>query len=91
MKKRKKGFYLGMKVSLDNEIGLVILRAGDSEWDKEPGIIRWDTNKEIDSEDWRGLFGSFIDSGGKEIDSETEFRFINSKGELKNKLVNVYQ
>ena len=77
------GFFFGMKVSLDGEIGVVIYAAGKSDWDKEPGIIRWDTNKGMDSEDWRGLFGSFIDSGGKEIDSKTEFKFIDDKGVLK--------
>lgn len=77
------GFYFGMKVSLNDENGLIIQSEGTSDWDKEPGIIRWDTNKEKDFEDWRGLFGSFKNSGGKEIDSKTEFNFIDDKGELK--------
>lgn len=76
-------FYFGMKVSLDGEIGVVIQGEGKSDWDKEAGIIRWDTNKEVDSEDWRGLYGSFIDSGGKEIDTQTKFKFIDDSGLLK--------
>lgn len=76
------GFYIGMKVTLNNEYGVVIERAGDADWDKEPGIIRWDSNKQINDEDWRGLYGSFVDSSGKEIDSTHEFQFINEKGEL---------
>ncbi len=76
-------FYFGMKVTLNGESGIVIKGEGNSDWDKEPGIIRWDTNKEMDTEDWRGLFGSFKDSGGKEIDANTEFKFINDAGKLK--------
>ncbi|UTW67962.1 hypothetical protein KFE94_07555 [bacterium SCSIO 12643] len=75
-------FYFGMKVSLNDEIGIVIRVEINSDWDKEPGIIRWDTNKEFDSEDWRGMFESFKDSGGKEIDPKTKFKYINEKGEL---------
>lgn len=77
------GFYVGMKVSFKGEIGLVIQGNGNADWDKEPGIIRWDTNKEQDTEDWRGLFGSFQNVGGKEIDSKTRFSFITDEGELK--------
>lgn len=78
-----KGFYIGMKVTLNNEYGVVIERTRDADWDKEPGIIRWDSNKQNDEEDWRGLYGSFVDSGGKEIDSTHQFQFINENGELR--------
>jgi hypothetical protein len=77
-----KGFYIGMKVTLNSEYGVVIERIGDSDWDKEPGIIRWDSNKQIDEEDWRGLYGSFVNAGGKKIDSTHQFQYINEKGEL---------
>jgi hypothetical protein len=76
------GFYFGMKVKLNNEYGIVINPKENSAWGKEPGIIRWDTNKEIDEEDWRGLYGSFIDSGGKEISPNHPFQFIDEDGEL---------
>lgn len=76
-------FYFGMKVSLNGEIGVIIRGEGNPDWDKEAGIIRWDTNKEVDSEDWRGLYGSFIDLGGKEIDPQTKFKFIDDSGLLK--------
>ena len=75
-------FYFGMKVSLNDEIGIVIRIEENSHWDKEPGVIRWDTNKKFDTEDWRGMFGSFKDSGGKEIDSNIALKYINEKGEL---------
>lgn len=74
-------FYFGMKVSFNDEIGVVTYSEDKTDWDKEPGIIRWDTNEKIDSEDWRGLFGSFINSGGKEID--VKFKFIDDNGLLK--------
>ena len=75
-----KGFYIGMKVSFNGEYGIVIKPKESSDWDKEPGIIRWDTNKQIDEEDWRGLYGSFVEAGGKEIDSSHQFQFINEDG-----------
>ena len=76
-------FYFGMKVRNGDEIGLVIKPEVNSDWDKEPLLILWDTAKENDIEDWRGLYKSFIDSGGMEISSDTEFRFITEEGELK--------
>jgi len=77
-------FFFGMKVSMNEEIGVVVHRTGNSDWDNEPGIIKWDTDKKVDFEDWRGLFGSFKQAGGKEIDSKVEFEFIDTNGELKN-------
>lgn len=76
-------FYFGMKVELREEQGVVIKPIVKSEWDKEPGIIRWDTNKEIDEEDWRGLFGTFVEAGGKELRSDHKFRHIGDNGKLK--------
>ena len=78
--KRNQEFIAGTKVSLENENGVVI----DKEEDGMFGIIRWDTNKEIDFEDWRGLIGVFFDSGGKILSQSFEFKYINDDGTLKN-------
>jgi hypothetical protein len=75
-------FEIGMKVYLDNEFGIVI----NSEFDKIPlyGIIRWDTTKENDLEDWRGQFGTFINNGGKIINVIHKFIHIDNEGNLIN-------
>ncbi|MFM9836887.1 MAG: hypothetical protein ACKVOQ_01410 [Cyclobacteriaceae bacterium] len=76
-----KNFELGMKVSLNGEKRVIVnsnLREINSY-----GVICWDTNRESDSEDWRGLFGSFKDDGGMIIESDYEFKFINDDGTLK--------
>ena len=78
--KRNQGFLIGTKVSLDNECGVVLDKSED--WN-EYGLIRWDTNKENDVEDWRGLFGSFLQAGGQVINPDHEFIFINNDGTLK--------
>jgi hypothetical protein len=68
-------FITGMKVSLGNEFGVVILSEPD-----QPdfcGIIRWDTINENDFEDWRDQFGTFIQLGGKILSEDYNFRFIN--------------
>jgi hypothetical protein len=75
--KRNQEFLLGTKVSLDNEFGVVIDKSVD--WN-EYGLIRWDTDKENDVEDWRGLFGSFLQAGGQIINQDHEFKFINNDG-----------
>lgn len=79
--KRNQGFLLGTKVSMNNEFGLVLDKNED--WN-EYGLIRWDTDKENDIEDWRGLFGSFLQSGGQIINQDYEFKFINNEGMRKN-------
>lgn len=74
-------FIYGMKVSLDNEFGVVIKdKLNESNL---IGIICWDTAKENDLEDWRGQFGTFIRMGGKILDSDYSFQFINDDGSLK--------
>ena len=78
--KRNQGFLLGTKVSLSNEFGIVLDKADD--WN-EYGLIRWDTNKENDIEDWRGLFGSFLQAGGQIINQKHQFNFINEDGTAK--------
>ncbi len=90
-------FYPKMKVSLDGEYGIVLDEF--REWDgiyfvdgekhqrtpsKSYGLIRWDSNKENDIEDWRGTYGTFINSGGKEISQDHQFEYINDDGTLKN-------
>ncbi|GAA4122894.1 hypothetical protein GCM10022250_05990 [Flavobacterium chungbukense] len=67
-----------MKVSLNNEFGVIIKDEADKP--NFCGVIRWDTLKENDTEDWRGQFGTFISIGGKVLDSGYVFKFITEKG-----------
>lgn len=81
MSKMNNDFEIGMKVSLDEEYGVVV----KSELD-EPnfyGMIRWDTESESDFESWNGLFGTFLQKGGKIIEQSHQFEFINDDGTLK--------
>lgn len=75
-----KGFFIGMKVTLQQEVGVVVAGTGNSDWDKEPGIICWDTPKPNDLEDWRGLWGAFVSSGGKQLDASVELKHIDEAG-----------
>lgn len=75
--KRNHAFVSGTKVKLDNEIGVVIVDNG-----KE--VIRWDTNKRIDEEDWTGLFGTFLENGGLIINQDQPFKYIDNNGKFKN-------
>ncbi|AZA51837.1 hypothetical protein [Chryseobacterium sp. G0201] len=70
------------KVFLDDEYGVVldIMRSGFY------GMVRWDTPKELDNEDWIGLFGVFTQIGGKIIDQNHQFKYINDDGSLKDKI-----
>ncbi len=79
--KRNHAFVPGTKVSLNGDFGVVI----DSGTDKPDnyGLIRWDTDKESDIEDWRGLFGTFIDQGGQIISQTHEFNYIDDDGTQK--------
>ncbi|WNM18870.1 hypothetical protein [Flavobacterium capsici] len=74
-------FHLGMKVSLSGEYGIVI--TSNLEEFNQYGIIRWDTEKENDIEDWRGMFGTFKEMGGKMLTGNYEFKFINDDGSSK--------
>ena len=78
--KRNQVFLQGTKVSLENESGVVLEKSED--W-YEYGLIRWDTDKENDVEDWRGLFGSFLQAGGQIINQDHKFNFIEDDGEIK--------
>ena len=76
------GFITGMKVSLEGEVGVVLVPELD-----QPdfcGMIRWDTINENDFEDWRGQFGTFIQLGGKVLNENYDFKFINDDGSKKN-------
>lgn len=77
--KRNQGFLPHTKVSLDDEFGVVLDIVNEND---VPGRIRWDTNEENDIEDWRGLFGAFLDSGGQIINQDHKFKFINDDGSL---------
>jgi len=78
--KRNQDFVTGTKVLLNNEFGVVLDKTdGNSMY----GQIRWDTNKENDIEDWAGLFGSFLQTGGQIINQEHKFIFINDDGTTK--------
>jgi hypothetical protein len=79
--KRSQDFLKGTKVSLENEFGVVLDKI--EEWDAY-GLIRWDTNKETDTEDWRGLFGSFLQAGGQVVNTDHKFNFINDDGTVRN-------
>jgi len=78
--KRNHDFFKGMKVSLNNEFGVVL---DEKPGEKLYGSICWDTDKENDIEEWYGLFGSFLKSGGRIISQEHEFVFINDDGTMK--------
>ncbi len=78
--KRNQDFLPGTKVFMKNEYGVVLDKPVDNNL---VGLIRWDTENENDIEDWRGLFGSFLQAGGKVIDQEYKFKLIDEKGQLK--------
>jgi hypothetical protein len=78
--KRNQDFIPGTKVSLRDEKGVVL---NESTGNDLFGLIRWDTVKEDDVEDWRGMFGNFIQAGGQVINQDHKFNFIDDAGKLK--------
>jgi len=72
----------GTKVFLDNEYG-VIINLKDHNLST---IIRWDTPKENDFEDWCSMWGTFLNMGGKIINQDHQFKYINDDGSLKLKI-----
>jgi CO dehydrogenase/acetyl-CoA synthase beta subunit len=76
-------FIYGMKVTQNGEFGVVIKAEPDRS--NLCGIIRWDNSRENDTEDWRGQYGTFIQLGGKILDDNYSFQFINDDGSLKAK------
>ena len=75
-------FITRMKVSLEGEVGVVL--APELDQPDFCGMIRWDTINENDFEDWRGQFGTFIQLGGKVLNENYDFKFINDDGSKKN-------
>lgn len=78
--KRNQDFLKGTKVLLHDEFGVVLDKTADNDM---YGQICWDTNKENDIEDWRGLFCSFLQIGGQIINQTHQFTFINDDGTVK--------
>jgi len=76
--KRNQEFLPGSIVWLSGEYGLVLKDAPDGLY----GLVRWDTEKAQDTEDWRGLWGTFVSMGGRVLE-EFEFKFIGPDGSLK--------
>jgi|GEM_PF-633809 len=72
-------FISGFKVFLDNEYGVILNKQRNNSF----GIIRWDTLKEVDEEDWIGMFWNFKHMGGKVINQNHQFQYINNDGSLK--------
>ncbi|ANF53183.1 hypothetical protein A0O34_14195 [Chryseobacterium glaciei] len=75
-------FSIGMKVFLDNEYGVII----DLKIHELSTVIRWDTPKEKDIEDWCSMWQTFFDMGGKIINQNHQFKYINDDGSLKDKI-----
>ncbi|WP_228452041.1 hypothetical protein [Chryseobacterium sp. G0186] len=49
-------------------------------------VIRWDTPDERDTEDWCRIWGSFVVAGGRIVDQDYQFKYINDDGSLKYKV-----
>jgi hypothetical protein len=89
----KDDFYPLMKVLLGDDYGVVTdeyWRISDTYSGQAAnadlphyGVIRWDTNKEADYEDWRGLWGTFTAMGGRQIEQDHQFKFIDDDGTFK--------
>lgn len=77
-----KDFSPGTKIFLENEYGVII----DFKENELSIIIRWDTPKENDFEDWSSMQGTFFDMGGKIINQNHQFNYINDDGSLKDKI-----
>jgi len=72
-------FQVGTKVFLDNEYGIIV----NVNFHKNSTVVRWDTAVENDFEDWSGMWGTFLQMGGKKIDPNYQFKYINDDGTLK--------
>lgn len=55
----------------------------EGSYSKPYGIIRWDTRRKSDLEDWRGLWGTFVAQGGCAIGKDYQFQFINDDSTFK--------
>lgn len=81
--KRNQDFMPGSIVCLNGEYGVVLQDFEGGSF----GLIRWDTDKEQDTEDWRGMWGNFVAMRGNILE-EYEFSFINIDGSLKRNMKN---
>lgn len=72
-------FQVGTKVFLENEYGIIV----NLKIHELSTVIRWDTIDEKDFEDWSGMWESFVQIGGKIVDSSYQFKYINDDGTLK--------
>jgi hypothetical protein len=72
-------FQVGTKVFLENEYGIIV----NLKIHEFSTIICWDTPDEKDFEDWSGMWGSFMQMGGKVVDPSHQFKYINDNGTLK--------
>ncbi|MGK6342912.1 hypothetical protein ACMGDK_11770 [Chryseobacterium sp. DT-3] len=75
-------FIVGTKVFLNDEYGVIV----ELKKHELSTIIRWDTPKENDFEDWCSMWGTFLDIGGKIINKNHHFKYINDDGTLKDKM-----
>ncbi|SHK62496.1 hypothetical protein [Chryseobacterium polytrichastri] len=75
-------FKVGTKVFIHNEYGVII----DFKEHGLSTVIRWDTLKENDFEDWFSMWGTFFDMGGEIINKNHQFKYINDDGSLKDKI-----
>lgn len=73
---------IGTKVFLDGEFGVIT----DLKIHSLSTMIRWDTSKENDFEDWCSMWGTFFNIGEKIVDQDHQFKYINDDGSLKNKI-----
>lgn len=73
---------IGTKVFLDGECGVIT----DLKITDLSTIIRWDTPKENDFEDWCSMWGTFFKMGGRIIENHHQFKYINDDGSLKDKI-----
>ena len=70
-------FEIGMKIYLEGEKGLIV-KSPQDEAENLIGIILWDTPSVSETEDWRGLWGTFKQSGGEVLPPDTVFTYIKS-------------
>ncbi len=89
-------FYPLMKVLLNGEYGVVVDHFAIEghpfgNWEgsnvKIYGIIRWDSERQSDFEDWRGQWGNFVAQGGRSINKDYPFLFINDDGTFREKKI----
>ena len=76
-------FEPGMNVSLAGENGVILGKTkqlGPAPQESY-GFILWDTEAKNEIEDWCGMFGSFRQAGGKILDPDFEFTYLNKESD----------